>query len=243
MFSLQAMSSNCKQKQQSCRSDIHGLLLAAEAAQKADILTYSSGHLGPRSLNQSQRPEETKQFFWETSHCQEETLNSVALKKRYAKILASVKNKETKESPSENTSGTPFVESEFSRSRPDQAKDCSSHAVRGEDISLTKIGCSSNSLPDPLKASSPKESITLADPKRNHQFSSSHTNREDLKNEGQVEMERWLDRQVTGEQEVCTGGNVAEVHERKLQEVRAVTQTMTLINEFSICMNKGRHGL
>ncbi|KAM4591829.1 uncharacterized protein PAE49_018922 isoform 2-T2 [Odontesthes bonariensis] len=212
------MSNNCKQKQQSCRSDIHGLLLAAEAAQKADIMTYSSGHLGPRSLNQSQPPEETKQFFWETSHCQEETLNSAALKKRHAKILACVKKKEMKESPSANTSGTPFVESGFSRPRQDQAKDCSSHAVRGEDTSLIKMGCSSNSLSEQLKASSLKESVTLPEPKRNPQFSSSHTNREDLKNESQVEMERWLDRQVTGEQEVCARGSVAEVHERKLQE-------------------------
>ncbi|XP_044071424.1 uncharacterized protein C6orf118-like isoform X5 [Siniperca chuatsi] len=67
------MSSSCKSKPRCFGSDIHRLLLAAEAGQKADILTYSSGHLGPRSLTQSQPHRETKQSFWRMSQSQEET--------------------------------------------------------------------------------------------------------------------------------------------------------------------------
>ncbi|TNN66697.1 hypothetical protein EYF80_023086 [Liparis tanakae] len=73
---------------ESFRSDIHGLLLAAEAGQKADILTYSSGHLGPRSLVQSQPHGETKQSFWRMCRGLEETPNQTR-----AKALTYVKKK------------------------------------------------------------------------------------------------------------------------------------------------------
>nr|XP_046257382.1 uncharacterized protein C6orf118-like [Scatophagus argus] len=102
-------------------SDIHRLLLAAEAGQKADILAYSSGHLGPRSLGQSQPHVEKKQSFWGMSHRQGETPNLLTLQQtQQMKALTYVKKKEIKESSSA------LIESEVSRSRQDQATDYSS---------------------------------------------------------------------------------------------------------------------
>ncbi|KAM9726884.1 uncharacterized protein C6orf118-like [Menidia menidia] len=208
------MSSYSKKKQQKCTSDINSLLLAAEAAQKADILTYSSGHLGPRSLNQNQPPKHTKQFFWRTPLSQGETLDLVALKKTHAEILASVKKKDTREFPSEDTPGTPLVDSRLLKSRQDKATYCSSNAGR-EETKLTKTGCSSDSMSEQPKASSLKESVTLPDMDKNDEIPSSW---EDLKNEGQMEMKPWFDWQVTGEQDICAGVNFAEAHQEKLQE-------------------------
>ena len=47
--------------------DIHRLLRAAEDGHKAEILLYTSGHLGARSPVQSQSHKETKLPFWSTS--------------------------------------------------------------------------------------------------------------------------------------------------------------------------------
>ncbi|XP_069545910.1 uncharacterized protein C6orf118-like [Brachyistius frenatus] len=86
------MSSSWKPKPKptpgSFRSDIRRLLLAAEAGQKADILSYSSGHLGPRSLNQSRSHRESKQVFWRMSQNQEDTPNFQILQKRQTKEAA-----------------------------------------------------------------------------------------------------------------------------------------------------------
>ncbi|KAF3842240.1 hypothetical protein F7725_024191, partial [Dissostichus mawsoni] len=49
------MSSRCKPSPGCFRSDIHRLLLVAEAGQKTDILSYSSGHLGPRIESEASR--------------------------------------------------------------------------------------------------------------------------------------------------------------------------------------------
>lgn len=101
-----AMSSSVKPKPGRYGSDIHRLLLAAEAGQKADILAYSSGHLGPRSLNQSQPQEETKSVFWRMSQSQEESRNPLSLQQ----IQTKAKKNEMKEFPPELTSGTALVE-------------------------------------------------------------------------------------------------------------------------------------
>ncbi|TDH01143.1 hypothetical protein EPR50_G00177000 [Perca flavescens] len=127
------MSSNCKPKPGCFRSDIQRLLLAAEAGQKADILTYSSGHLGPRCLNQSQPHRETKQSFWRMSHSLEETPNPLTPQLTRTKALVYVKKKEMKECPPEFSTGTALVESEVLRSRQDQATHCSSRADKRED--------------------------------------------------------------------------------------------------------------
>ncbi|XP_058508133.1 uncharacterized protein C6orf118-like [Solea solea] len=61
------------------RSDVHRLLQAAEAGQRADVLTYFSGHLGPRSLNHSLPRMDTKQRFWKMSKSREETPDPLTL--------------------------------------------------------------------------------------------------------------------------------------------------------------------
>uniref|UniRef100_A0A8C4E322 Translin-associated factor X-interacting protein 1 N-terminal domain-containing protein n=1 Tax=Dicentrarchus labrax TaxID=13489 RepID=A0A8C4E322_DICLA len=216
---LTVMSSGSKPKPGCFGRDIHRLLLAAEAGQKADILTYSSGHLGPRSLNQSQPHREKKQPFWRASHSQEETPKPLTLQQTQTKALTYVKRKEMKESPSEFSTGTALLESEGLRSRQDQATDCSSHADRREDICLPKIiNCSSNSLPVQAKAFSQKKSSSPSDPKGKQQFSSSCSDQEGLNNEGQIKTKQRFGRQVVAQQDLWGGINVAEMHERKLQK-------------------------
>ncbi|XP_024860964.1 eisosome protein 1 [Kryptolebias marmoratus] len=206
------MSSSHKQKQHSFGSDVHRLLLAAEAAQKADILTYSSGHLGPRSLNRSQPPTEMKDFLWSASQSQEENPNSLALRRRQTKTLASVKKREIKASPSKITSGSAFVESEISRSAQDQDKDYSSHAGTRDNTAPAKTD--SNSLSNQLTGCSQKESDFSFYPEGNKQFALSRSDHKGLNNE---EM-KLSDEEVTAEQDICAGRHAAEVHERKLQE-------------------------
>ncbi|XP_034753407.1 uncharacterized protein C6orf118-like isoform X2 [Etheostoma cragini] len=127
------MSNSSKPKPRCFRSDIQRLLLAAEAGQKDDILTYSSGHLGPRCLNQSQPHRETKQSFWSMSQSLKETPNTVKPQLTRAKVLVYVKKKEMKECPPKFSTGTALVESEVLKSRQDKASHCSSHADRRED--------------------------------------------------------------------------------------------------------------
>lgn len=214
-----AMSGRCKPG--SFGSDIHRLLLATEAGQKADILTYSSGHLGPRSLNQSQPHRGTKQSFWRMSRSTEETPSPLTHQQtQQTKALTHVKK-------------TPLVDCEVLRSRQGQATDRSSHADRREGISLPKIGhCSSNSLPVQPRAFSQKKSNSSSDPEGKQQFCSSHSDQEGLNNEGQLKTKQRFGRQVKVKQDLWAGINVAEMHERKLQKVRMVTQTMASRNSF-----------
>ncbi|GAA6213938.1 uncharacterized protein C6orf118-like isoform X1 [Lates japonicus] len=204
------MSSSSKSKPRCFGSDIHRLLLAAEAGQKADILTFSSGHLGPRSLNQSQPHTQTDQSFWKMSRSQEETPNPLALQQRRTKALTYVKKKEMKESPPEFT---------VSESGQDRATDGSSHADRKEDISLPKIvDCSSNSLPFQPRAFSQKKPNSSSDPEGKQQFCSSRSDHEGLNNEDQLKTKQWFGRQFIAKQDPWAGINVAEMHERKLQK-------------------------
>ncbi|XP_076598740.1 uncharacterized protein C6orf118-like [Chaetodon auriga] len=195
------MSGSCKPKASCFGSDIHRMLLAAEAGQKADIKTYSSGHLGPRSLIQSQPQKEKKQAFWGMSQCREETPNPLTVQR--TKALISVKKSEMKVYPSFST-GTAV---------------CSSHANRREDISLPEIVYScSNSLPVQLRALSLKKSSSSSHPEGKQQFCSSHSDQEGLNNKGQQKAKRQFGSQVVAKPDLCAGINIAEMHERKLQK-------------------------
>lgn len=229
-----AMSGSCKPKSSCFGSDIHRLLLAAEAGQKADIETYSSGHLGPRSLNHSQPQREKKQAFWRMSQSRGEIPNPLTIQQtQRTKALTYVKKKEIKASPSEFSTGTAFVASEVSRSRQDHATNCSSHVNRREDVSLSEIVyCSSNSLPVQLRAFSQKKSGSSSHPQGKQQFCSSHSDQDCLNNEGQQKTTKRFGSQVIAKQDLWAGINVAEMHERKLQKVRMVTQTRTSCNKF-----------
>lgn len=215
------MSSSCKPKPQCFGSDIRRLLQAAEAGQKADILAYSSGHLGPRGLNQSQPHRESKQSFWRTSQNQGETPNPLTLQQTRTTALTHRKKKEIKESLSEASTGMALVESEVLGSRQDQAADWSSHAGPREDVSLPKIVyCSSGSLPVQPRAFSQKKSNSSSDPEGKQQFCSSHSDQGGLNNkEGQLKTKEQLGRRVIAKQDLWPGINVAEKHERKLEKV------------------------
>ncbi|XP_068424496.1 uncharacterized protein C6orf118-like [Clinocottus analis] len=209
------MSSRYKPMPDCFRSDIHRLLLAAEAGQKVDILTYSSGHLGPRSLNQSPPNRETIQSFWRMSQGLEETPNQTR-----TKALTSVKKKEMKECPFEFSTDTAVesVESNVSKSRRGQATDRSSHADKTEDICedicLPKIAdCSLNSVPLQPRAFSQKKANSLTDPEEKQP-----SDQKGQSNEGRVKTIQRFGRQVRAKQDLWAGRNVAEMHERKLQK-------------------------
>ncbi|XP_034753405.1 uncharacterized protein C6orf118-like isoform X1 [Etheostoma cragini] len=208
------MSNSSKPKPRCFRSDIQRLLLAAEAGQKDDILTYSSGHLGPRCLNQSQPHRETKQSFWSMSQSLKETPNTVKPQLTRAKVLVYVKKKEMKECPPKFSTGTALVESEVLKSRQDKASHCSSHADRREDVSLPKIVySSSNSLPVQPRAFPQKKSKYLSDLEGKQHF-----DQEGLNNDGQLKKKKQFGRKVITKQDLWAGIHVAEMHERKLQK-------------------------
>nr|XP_020456616.1 uncharacterized protein LOC109960688 [Monopterus albus] len=208
------MSRSCKPKPRCLGSDIHRLPLVPEAGQKADILTYSSGHLGPRSLKQSQPHRETKQSFWKLSQSQEESPNSVTLKQRRTKAVAYVKRKEMKESTSEFT----LTKFEVSRSRQDLTSDKSSYAIRREVKSLPRVvHGSSNSLPvQPRTFSS--DTSTFLPTLEGKQFCSNCSDQEGLNNKDHLKTNRRVARQSIDKQNLWAGINVAEMHERKLQK-------------------------
>lgn len=220
------MSSSCKSKPGCFGSDIHRLLLAAEAGQKADILTYYSGHLGPRSLSQNQPHRDTKQVSWKLPQSQEENPNPLTLPQRQTKASTYVWKKELKETPSEFTAGTASLESEVSGSRQDQATNHSSLSIRREDLSLPKIvHSSSNSLLVHPQAFSYKKSKLPSIPQQKKQLYSDHSHHEGLNNEDQLKTKQGCGRQFIAKQDPLARINVAEIHERKLQKVRIVTQT------------------
>lgn len=205
------MFSSHNEKEDSFGSDVHRLLLPAEEAQKADILTYTAGHLGPNSLNQSQPPTEMKHLDRSVSQSQEETPSSLTPKKRQTKTPTSVGKNEIKASPSEITPGSAFVESESSRSEQDQDKDYSSHAGTRDDPAPAKTEpSSSNSLSSHLKDCSQKESKFSSCPEGNRKMSSSRSDHEMMKQ---------LDEEVRTEQNIEAERHAAEEHERKLQKV------------------------
>ncbi|XP_034007827.1 uncharacterized protein C6orf118-like isoform X1 [Trematomus bernacchii] len=205
------MSSRCKPSPGCFRSDIHRLLLAAEAGQKTDILSYSSGHLGPRSLNQPQPHSETKQSFWKSL---DKPQNPLTPQQTQTKTLTYVKKKEKKERLSQFSTVASSVESEASRSTQDQATNVSPHTDKREDTSLpTVVNCSSNVLPVQQKAFSPKMSSSSTDSEEKQ-----HSDEKGLNKNGQLKTKQLFRRQDIAMQDLWGGINVAEIHERKLQK-------------------------
>ncbi|XP_070697660.1 uncharacterized protein C6orf118-like [Pempheris klunzingeri] len=201
-------------------SDIHRLLQAAEDGQRADILTYSSGHLGPRSLSQSQPHREPTQPFWTVSQSQGESPNPLILQQTQTKALTYIKKKGIKESPSETSTGTASLESQVVMSRRDQAPDHSSCAGIKERASPPKIvHRSSDSLRLRPRAFSQKKSNSSSDPEEKQKSCSSRSDQEGSNSkEGQLQMTQRVGRQVLAKQGLWAGGNVAEIHERKLEK-------------------------
>lgn len=205
------MSSSVKPKPGRYGSDIHRLLLAAEAGQKADILAYSSGHLGPRSLNQSQPQEETKSVFWRMSQSQEESRNPLSLQQ----IQTKAKKNEMKEFPAELTSGTALVEPRVLG----YTQDHTSHPERREHISLSQIVYRpSRTLPVQQKACSQKKNKSPSDLGVNHHFTLSRSDQDGLNNQNQQEKKKCFGWQVMAKPDLWAVKNVAEMHARKLQE-------------------------
>lgn len=211
---FEAMSSRCKPSPGCFRSDIHRLLLAAEAGQKTDILSYSSGHLGPRGLNQPHS--ETKQSFWKSL---DKPQNPLTPQQTQTKTLTYVKKKEKKERLSQFSTVASSVESEASRSTQDQATNVSPHTDKREDTILpTVVNCSLNVLPVQQKAFSPKMSSSSTDSEEKQQ-----SDEKGLNKNGQLKTKQLFRRQDIAMQDLWGGINVAEIHERKLQKVRTVT--------------------
>ncbi|XP_033957105.1 uncharacterized protein C6orf118-like [Pseudochaenichthys georgianus] len=203
------MSIRCKPSPGCFRSDIHRLLLAAEAGQKTDILSYSSGHLGPRGLNQPHS--ETKQSFWKSL---DKPQNPLTPQQTQTKTLTYVKKKEKKERLSQFSTVASSVESEASRSTQDQATNVSPHTDKREDTSLpTVVNCSSNVLPVQQKAFSPKMSSSSTDSEEKQ-----HSDEKGLNKNGQLKTKQLFRRQDIAMQDLWGGINVAEIHERKLQK-------------------------
>ncbi|XP_034065609.1 uncharacterized protein C6orf118-like isoform X4 [Gymnodraco acuticeps] len=201
------MSSRCKPSPGCFRSDIHRLLLAAEAGQKTDILSYSSGHLGPRGLNQPQPHGETKQSFWKSL---DKPQNPLIPQQTQTKTLTYVRKKEKKERLSQFSTVASSVESEASRSTQDQA----THTDKREDTSLpTVVNCSSNVLPVQQKPFSPKMSSSSTDSEEKQ-----HSDEKGLNKNGQLKTKQLFRRQDIAMQDLWGGINVAEIHERKLQK-------------------------
>ncbi|KAI4812867.1 hypothetical protein KUCAC02_024230 [Chaenocephalus aceratus] len=194
------------------RSDIHRLLLAAEAGQKTDILSYSSGHLGPRGLNQPHS--ETKQSFWKSL---DKPQNPLTPQQTQTKTLTYVKKKEKKEKKerlSQFSTVASSVESEASRSTQDQATNVSPHTQKREDTILpTVVNCSLNVLPVQQKAFSPKMSSSSTDSEEKQQ-----SDEKGLNKNGQLKTKQLFRRQDIAMQDLWGGINVAEIHERKLQK-------------------------
>ncbi|XP_029962424.1 uncharacterized protein C6orf118-like [Salarias fasciatus] len=213
------MSNRCKSKPQCYGSDIHRLLLAAEIGQKADVRTYTSGHLGPRSLNQRQPRAETKRCFWRTSQNLEEIPTPLAPQKRQTKISTCVKKKEEGKYASEFTSGAALVESGIMKSSKDQATDYLSHEGTREDKTLKTDHSSSDSLPLQHKSSPQKPNNSSSDVEGSSQVNSSHS--DGMNNTSQHEIKQQFGRAAAACENLCAGASAAETHERKVkQEVK-----------------------
>ncbi|KAK5853846.1 hypothetical protein PBY51_014969 [Eleginops maclovinus] len=204
------MSSRCKPKPGGFRSDIHRLLLAAEAGQKTDILSYSSGHLGPRNLNQHQPHRETKQPFWMMSQSPDKP--PLTPQQTQTKTLTYVKKKENKERHFSTVASS--VKSEDSRSTQDQGTNFSPHTDNREDTSLpTIVNCSSNFLPILQKVLSQNMSSSSTDLEGKQHFDEKGLNKT-----GQLDTKQLHGRKDIAKQDLWAAVNVVEIHESKLQK-------------------------
>lgn len=199
------MSSSCKLKPGQFRSDIHRLLQAAEDGHKADILAYSSGHLGPRSLVQSHPFKETKQPFWSTSEKQRETPKPLTPRKRQTKAV----KKNMKDYLAEVTANFTSLTIDQALAA-DNPSDFSFDAVPREDICLNKM---LPSIRKPLPKIQPKST----GPKKS-KYTSNPAVRQDGSDKADLSMEEQMKiSHVLVKHNVWTGTNAAEIHERKLQ--------------------------
>lgn len=203
-FFVPIVMSSCKPKSDRFGNDVHRLLQAAEAGQRADILAYSSGHLGARSLLQSQPRHETKQPFWSTSEKQRETLKPLIPRKRQTKA---VKNN-IKDCLAEVTTdfASLTIDSALAKDHP---SDFSFDPVPREDLCLNRTVLSARKpLPKILpKSVAPKKSQTR---RKQHKCDKVGLSKEDQLKISLVLVKRnsW------------TGTNDAEIHEKKLEKVR-----------------------
>ncbi|CAJ1067785.1 uncharacterized protein C6orf118-like [Xyrichtys novacula] len=183
-------------RKEDLRSDVHRLLLTAEVGQKDDLLTYSSGHLGPHSLNQNPPHREVEKSFWRRSQGNEGAPNS---------LQTDVHREEMKGGPLKSNTGETLGESEVRRSKKDQDKP-------DEDLNRPETVVSSpnsSHVQQETFRSSPDPEKKLKD--------LSFSDTEGLKTEGHFKTKQ-VSRLETDEQELWAGGNIAEKHERKLQK-------------------------
>ncbi|XP_072293127.1 uncharacterized protein [Eucyclogobius newberryi] len=186
-----------KQKPGPFGSDIHRLLQAAEAGHKADVLTYSSGHLGPRSLVLNQPREETKQLFWTTSE-----------KPRPSPKPLTPRKKQTQNKMKEYLAG---VTEEFTSLTLEQelASDHSSFdAVPGEETCLNNLlPCMRKPLPRIRpKSAALKKSEKVSKPRgKPFRSDTGPSKKEQTKNCQDLVKSVW------------TGMNAADAHEKKLE--------------------------
>ncbi|KAK7902194.1 hypothetical protein WMY93_018963 [Mugilogobius chulae] len=185
-------------------SDIHRLLQAAEAGHRADILTYSSGHLGPRSLVLSQPREETKQPFWTTSDKHRESPKPLTPRKKQTKT---VKNN-MKEYLAEVTEDFASLTLEQALAS-DHPSDSSFDAVPREDTCLNNLlPCMRKPLPKiQPKSAALKKSENKSSPREKASASEMGVSQKDQRKccQDLVKLSVW------------TATNAAETHEDKLE--------------------------
>lgn len=231
---LTAMSSRCKPKARFCdmQRDIHRLLLAAQAAHKADILNYTSGHLGPRSLTQSQPHKKTKQPFWRMSQIGEDSSDLLTLQLRETEALANIKKQEIKDSLCEFTAATVSVEPKA------EATDSSSQADRKEETRPPKMVLSTSN-PSPVKPRSLKTKSLLSEEEEQQRFWCSDSPQVGPTKKDQPKMMQRFGRQRPGKQDqrCAAGRKAAEMHERKLEKVRMVSLIGQRLHKHSVKMD------
>ncbi|XP_055083468.1 uncharacterized protein C6orf118-like [Periophthalmus magnuspinnatus] len=184
--------------------DIHRLLQAAEAGHRADILTYSSGHLGPRSLVLNQPHQETKQPFWATFEKHRETPKSLTPRKKQTKAVKNNMKEYLAEVMADFTSLTLEQTSAL-----DHPNDSSFDAVPRVDT------CLNNSLPcmrKPLPKIQPKSA-----PHKKSENTSKLRGRQSESDKGLSKKDQTQNSQELVKHGVWIGTNAADLHEKKLE--------------------------
>lgn len=197
-------SRSTKPKTRHFGSDIHRLLQAAEAGQKADILAYSSGHLGPRSLVLSQPHKETKKPFWSTSEKHTETPKHLTPRKQQTKAVKNNMKDYLAEVTADFASLT--IDQALATDHP---SDSSFDAVPREDA------CLNNSFPcmrKPLPKIQPKSTAS-----KKSENTSSQSMKQYGSDKGLRKQELTKKPQDLLKNNIWSGTNAAEEHERKLK--------------------------
>ncbi|KAJ0066780.1 hypothetical protein NL108_002348 [Boleophthalmus pectinirostris] len=193
-----------KPKPGSFGRDIHRLLQAAETGHRADILTYSSGHLGPRSLVLNQPCQETKQPFWTTFEKHRETPKPLTPRKKQTKAVKNNMKEYLAEVTADFTSLTLEQDSAL-----DHPNDSSFDAVPRANT------CLNNSFPcmrKPLPKIQPKSAAH-----RKSENTSKLRGRQSESDKGPSKKEQTQDSQEPVKHSVWTRANAAELYEKKLE--------------------------